>query len=381
MSNILFEKVKVGNLTLKNRIFMSAAAAYAADTEGDIESDKPLLHYRAAKGGCALVPTGGTGGTHPSGRMSANRPMFNSDERIPSFKKFADKVHEGGSAAVLQVTHSGASAAPYQLSIGKKPFTVSYYFKNPKSGFAEENRIYLPAEKEEILDVISAYGDAAERAKKAGFDGIQVHAAHESLLSQWLSPVYNKRNDAWGGSLESRCRIHREILKDMKKKAGKDFPVIIKLGIEDCRPEGLKAEDGIKAAELIANDGNADIIEVSQGLQDITDMSKTSMRPNITSIEKEAYYRTWTKEVKKAVGDKVFVTIQGGMRTPSLMEEVIKNGEADFVSMCRPYIREPEVVNRWLSGDKSKATCISCNQCIINHVMHGKPLECVFNTK
>ncbi len=105
------------------------------------------------------------------------------------------------------------------------------------------------------------------------------------------------------------------------------------------------------------------------------------MKTGITSIEKEAYYRAWTKRVKAAVKGRALVTLQGGLRTPALMEEIIGKGAADFVSRCRPYIREPGIVNRWLGGDTAKATCISYNKCIINHVFHNKPLACVFEKK
>lgn len=378
MTSILFEKVKVGKLTLKNRIFMSAAAAYNATPDGDLDCRGPLLHAEVAQGGCALVPTGGVGGTHASGRMAADRPMFNADERIPSFKRFADAIHAGGAAAVLQATHSGAAAAPYQLSLGRKPFVASYYFRNHQGGFAEDNRAYCPAAEDDIRAVVAAYGDAAARAKKAGFDAYQVHAAHDSLLAQWFSPLYNTRTDAWGGPVENRCRIHCEILADIKQKAGRDFPAIIKLGIGDAYPGGATEEDGIRAAAIIAGQGNADIIEVSQGLQDISDMRKTSMRTNIAVLDQEAYFRDRTRRVKAAAGNGVLVTLQGGLRTPSLMQEVIQQGEADFVSMCRPYIREPGLVNRWLAGDTARAACISCNRCVMNHVSRRQPLACVF---
>jgi 2,4-dienoyl-CoA reductase-like NADH-dependent reductase (Old Yellow Enzyme family) len=377
MKSILFEPVKVGKLTLKNRIFMSAAAAYTATADGDIDYSLPIFHFAVARGGCALVPTGGVGGTHSSGRMAANRPMFNTDERIPSFKRFADQVHAGGAAAVIQLTHSGGGAAAYQLGLGRKPFVASYYFKNPKGGFGVENREDCPTAEEEIRDVIAAYGDAAARARRAGFDGVQVHAAHESLLAQWFSPLYNTRADTWGGSVANRCRIHREILADIKRKAGRDFPTIMKLGIEDVYPGGATAAEGIQAAELIAREGNVDIIEVSQGLQDISDMNKTSMKPMITSLAKEAYYRERTRKVKTAVKDCARVTMQGGLRTPALMEEVVENGEADFVSMCRPYIREPDLVKRWLGGDTARARCISCNKCLQEHILHNQPLQCI----
>ncbi|MFH0880590.1 MAG: NADH:flavin oxidoreductase [Lentisphaerota bacterium] len=347
MSSVLFQSVKVGNLVLKNRIFMSAAASYTALENGDLDLHQPFLHAEIAKGGCALVPTGGVGGIHPSGRMAANRPLFDTDERIPSFKKFAEAIHAGGAAAILQATHSGAGAAAYQLSLGRKPFVASFYLKNPKGGCTPDHRVECPALEEEIRDVISAFGDAAARARKAGFDGIQVHAAHESLLAQWFSPLYNQRTDLWGGSVENRCRLHCEILRDIARKAGPDFPVILKLGVEDAFPGGATEEEGVQAARMISEQGNVHILEISQGLQDISDLHHSCLRPGITTLEKEAYFRERTKKVKTAVGSKALVTLQGGLRTPKLMEEIIEQGEADFVSMCRPYIREPGLVNRW----------------------------------
>ncbi len=379
MENILFEQVTVGGVTLRNRIFMSAAACYNADATGDIDYGMPMLHFAVAKGGCALVPTGGVSGVHPSGRTNATRPMFDSDERIPSFRAFAEGVRRGGAAAVLQVTHGGAGAASYQLSLGRKPFVASHYPRHPKEGLGEVNREAAPATEEEIFEVIAAFGDAAVRARRAGFDGIQVHAAHESLLSQWLSPLYNLRNDAWGGSVENRCRLHCEIVREIKRWGGVDFMVIVKLGIEDTLAGGTVEAEGIRAATLLAAQGNVDIIEVSQGLQNMDDMERTCLRPHILSTDREAYFRTWAGKVRAAVRGGALVTLQGGLRTPSLMEEILQRGEADFVSLCRPYIREPGLVNRWAEGDRSRAKCISCNRCLWEHLTHGKPLACVFS--
>jgi 2,4-dienoyl-CoA reductase-like NADH-dependent reductase (Old Yellow Enzyme family) len=375
--SILFQPVTLRSLTLKNRVFMSAAASYDAYENGDIDYTMPIIHFGVARGGCALIPTGGVSGVHISGRTNGSRPMFDCDEHIPSFRKFAESVKQGGAAAFLQLTHGGAGAAPYQLSCGRKPFVPSHYFKNPKAGIDNpENREACPASEDEIGAVIEAFGDAALRARRAGFDGIQVHAAHDSMLAQWLSPLYNRRTDRWGGSVENRSRIHAEILRNMRDKVGEEFPIVMKFGMADSFAGGLTVEDGLAAASQLAEQGNLDVMEVSQGLQDLSDMNKTSMKEKILSPEKEAYYREWTGRLKKSVGDRMFVTMQGGLRSPSLMEEVIQNGEADFVSMCRPYICEPNLVNRWRSGDREKARCISCNQCVFNHILHHTPLEC-----
>lgn len=303
---------------------------------------------------------------HPSGRRAKDSPLFDTYERVASHKKFVDMIHAGGTKIAFQATHSGSSAVSYQKSIGKKPF------------------IWDTATEQEIHSIIMAYGDSALRAKQAGYDAIEIHAAHDSLLAQILSPTTNKRTDRWGGSVENRCRMHRQILKAVRKRGGEDFPVIIKIGVQDCLSHGLVFKEGLAAVKIMAEEGNIDAVEVSQGLtapmDNGLDFNKTCMKQNIISIEQEAYFRAWTRQIKEAVGDKALVIMQGGLRTPSLMEDVIKNGEADLVSMCRPYVMEPHVVKRWKSGDMNKATCISCNKCVLAVYVENKPLECQLET-
>jgi 2,4-dienoyl-CoA reductase-like NADH-dependent reductase (Old Yellow Enzyme family) len=159
-----------------------------------------------------------------------------------------------------------------------------------------------------------------------------------------------------GGSVENRCRFHCEVFKNVRKKVSADFPVIVKLGVQDAIAGGLKLKDGIVAAEIIAKAGDINAIEVSQGLSPgLLDFSNSSMRIGITSIEKEGYYRAWAREVKNAVKSTgILVIMQGCLRSFELMEEVVQKKEADLVSMCRPYIREPMLINRWISGDHKK---------------------------
>ena len=376
MNNILFEKVKIAGLELPNRFLMSAAASWKADEDGDIADGQFIIHYDIAGGGVSLLINGGVG-VHKSGRRSSTSALFDTDERIPSFQRFAEKIHEGGAAAAFQITHSGLWAGVYQEESGGTPFAPSFIIHDSLCEYLSPHREDRPATEEQIRSVIGAYGDAAERAKRAGYDAVEVHAAHESMLSQFLSPVTNIRNDDRGGSVENRCRIHREILSDIKKKVGKDFPVIMKLGVCDQLEGGLPLEGGIEAAGLISETGNVDALEISQGLAGSAgDYSVMSIRTGINGIEKEAYYRDWTKKAKKAVGDKTLVIMQGGLRTPELMEEIVGNGEADMVSMCRPYIMEPGLINRWKNGDRRKAACISCNKCAEALYFKGEAMKC-----
>ena len=381
MGSILFDKIKINKLQLNNRFLMSAAASWKATEKGDIADNQYLIHYDIAKGGTSLIINGGVA-VHLSGRRSAKSAIFDTDERIPSFKLFSEKIHEGGALAAFQVTHSGMWAAPYQLEIGGKPFAASYIIHDSLCKYKSDKREDCPATEEQIKEVISAYGDSAERAKRAGFDAVEIHAAHDSMLAQFLSPYTNKRDDNWGGSVENRCRIHREILVDIRKKAGKDFPVIMKLGVAESLEGGLTLEDGIKAAKLVADTGNVDALEISQGLSaSMEDFNQTSIKMGIVKPEQEAYYRDWAKKVKEAVGDSVLVIMQGGMRSFTLMEEVVKNGEADLISMCRPYIRETALINRWKSGDHKKATCISCNKCVFTMYLKDEALRCQLDVK
>ncbi len=376
MNGILFEKVKIARLELPNRFLMSAAASWKATEDGDIADGQSIIHYKIAGGGVSLLINGGVG-VHKSGRRSATSALFDTDERIHSFQQFAKKIHEGGAAAAFQLTHSGLWAGEYQKKTGGTPFAPSFIIQDSLCKYFSPHRENCPATKEQIHTVISAYGDAAERAKRAGYDAVEVHAAHESLLSQFLSPITNIRKDDRGGNVENRCRIHREILWDIKKKVGKDFPVIMKLGVCDQLEGGLTLEDGIEAAKLIAGTGNVDALEISQGLAgSAEDYSVMSIRTGINSIEKEAYYREWTNKAKKKAGDKTLIIMQGGLRTPELMEEIVKNGEADLVSMCRPYIMEPGLINRWKNGDRKKAACISCNKCAEALYFKGEAMKC-----
>ena len=226
---------------------------------------------------------------------------------------------------------------------------------------------------DEIREVIQSYGDAAKRAREAGFDGVQIHAAHGYLLSQFLSPFTNRRKDDWGGTLPNRLRIHCEICRDIRKKAGEDYPLLVKLGVRDGFPGGLEIGEGLQAAEMIVRWG-ADALEISQGLRGV-EYEGTEFRTGIDSPEKEAYFRPWCKAVKERVP--VPVMMVGGMRTLAVMEEVLEKREADFISLSRPLIREPGLVNDWRKGDQRRSACISCNKCLERLKKDGT-LHCIF---
>jgi 2,4-dienoyl-CoA reductase-like NADH-dependent reductase (Old Yellow Enzyme family) len=222
----------------------------------------------------------------------------------------------------------------------------------------------------EIEEIIDDFGQAARRAIEAGFDAVQFHAAHSKLFTQFLSPRSNRRTDQWGGNLQKRMWFHMQVTSAVRKAVGKNYPLLIKLGVQDTVEDGLVLAEGCHAAQKLVTCG-MDAIEVSEGLE------KTRVhhiRKDIKFREEEAYYAPWAKQVKKAVS--VPIILVGGIRSFDIMERIIQEGYADCVSMCRPFIREPDIVNRWKARNKKPAKCISCNLCI-EEKQHKDPLKCL----
>jgi 2,4-dienoyl-CoA reductase-like NADH-dependent reductase (Old Yellow Enzyme family) len=289
------------------------------------------------------------------------------DDDIDGLKRLTTAAHAGGAKIAVQLFHAGRERA--KVFKGKNHQALAPSFV-PNDPYFEEK--YHAMAEDHIWEIIQSFGDAARRAREAGFDAVQVHGAHAYLLSQFLSPFTNRRKDDWGGSLENRLRLHREIFQDIRAKVGHDYPVLIKIGVEDGFPEGLGFDEGKVAADLLAKWG-FDALEVSSGLRG-QGYQNTEFRTKISRPEREAYFRTWCKEIRLLV--KAPVMLVGGLRSFEVLEEVIGNGEADFVSLCRPLIREPGLIHAWKSGNRRKAACISCNKCY-ESILKGEALHCV----
>jgi 2,4-dienoyl-CoA reductase-like NADH-dependent reductase (Old Yellow Enzyme family) len=366
--SILFSPIKIKNMALSNRFVRSATSDHYTEGLGYTSDRKVALYSEIAAGGVGLIITGVTS-VHPSGISSNTRATIASDDYIPAFKRLTDAVHARGSKIAVQLWHAGREAGRTRRVFNKNAIGPSliendpYYIGN-----------YRSMTEEEIWIVIRAFGDAARRAREAGFDAVQVHGAHAYLFSQFLSPFANQRNDKWGGSLENRLRFHHEVCKDIRQKVGHDYPVLIKMGVQDGFAEGLQFDEGLQAAKLIAEYGY-DALEISQGLRG-SDYKKQEFPTGIVSLEDEAYFRVWCNTVKKQV--QVPVMMVGGLRTFALMEEIIKNQEADFISLCRPLIREPGIINEWKNGSRRRTACISCNKCLESN-REKDLLQCIFN--
>ncbi|UCH22314.1 MAG: NADH:flavin oxidoreductase [Deltaproteobacteria bacterium] len=364
--NILFEPAKIKNMELRNRFVRSATYDACAQSSGQVSDAQIKLFADLASGGGGLIVTGITY-VHRSGQ---NLPFQNSiagDDFIPGLKRLTAAVHDRGAKIAVQLFHAGRERARFLEDKNKQAMAPSFVYDDPY--FTAE---YRTMTEEEIWNIVQAFGKAARRAREADFDAVQVHGAHAFLFSQFLSPFTNHRNDDWGGALENRLHFHHEVYRNIRENVGDDYPILIKIGVQDGFARGLELGEGKVAARLLAQWG-FDALEISQGLRG-KPYAETEYRTKINRLNQEAYFRQWCTEIKNAVS--VPVMMVGGLRTFELMEEIIQNKEADFISLCRPFIREPGIVNHWKRGDRHRAKCISCNKCL-EAAREGEALHCV----
>jgi 2,4-dienoyl-CoA reductase-like NADH-dependent reductase (Old Yellow Enzyme family) len=362
---ILFEPTRIKNMELRNRFIRSATFDSSSNETGQVSEKQIEMFNALSQGGVGLIITGITY-VHSSGQRFQTQNSVASDDCISGLRKLTSSVHHRGAKIALQLFHAGREGANFQKSKNKQAIAPSFvhgdpYFKGSYRSMTED----------EIWEVVRAFGDAARRAREAEFDAVQLHGAHGYLLSQFLSLHTNQRQDGWGGDLERRLRFHREVYIDIRRKVGEDYPVLIKIGVQDGFSGGLELREGEMAAQRLAELG-FDALEISLGLRGES-YEGSEFRTKIDNVNREGYFRDWCKRIKPQVD--VPVIMVGGLRTFELMEEVIRKGEADFVSLSRPLIREPNLISDWKSGNYHRTACISCNRCL-EAVRKGEPLHC-----
>src|SRR3990170_159507 len=347
--SVLFEATNLGRLRLRNRFVRSATGDGLADSKGHVTFEEIEMFRNLSHGGVGLIVTG-IAYVHPSGSISNHQLSIATDDCVAGLRALVDAGHEGGAAVAVQLFHAGREAAAHLR--GRTPTAVGPSLVEGDAFFGEAHGVM---EEEDFRMITRAFARAAIRAKEAGFDAVQLHAAHGYLFSQLLSPYTNRRRDRWGGPLENRMRFHLEVYREIRAGVGDSYPILIKLGVQDGFDGGLCLEEGTYASANLAEAG-FECIEVSQGLRGKV-YEETEYRTRIRQGSGEAYFRSWARAVKERV--KVPVMIVGGLRTVEVMEEIVLQGDADLVSLARPLIREPDLVNRWRRGDRRGSACIS----------------------
>ena len=338
----------------------SATYEAAATEKGEVTDLQVELYRTLARGGVGLIITGHAA-VHAQGTVGHNMTRASDDSFIPGLRKLAAEVHElkTGCKIFLQLSHPGRQ----QPDQGIEPVAPSPVFDNL---FQRTPRALTL---EDIDKIIDCFAQGIRRAREAGFDGVQIHAAHGWLLSSFLSPHTNRREDKYGGSTENRTRILKEIYERGRKMVDSDFPVLVKMNTQDFLPGGVEIEEAVKIGKILASTGFS-ALETSGGMWEALTRTEEELgwkpvpipesRVNIRTKDEEAYFLSGARAIKQKVD--IPIILVGGIKSIDKIEEILAKGYADFCAMARPLIRQPELPNLWLSGQgPGTAECISCN--------------------
>jgi len=361
----LFSPRKIGNVQIKNRIVRSATFMGIAEKYGYIGDRFIKLYENLAQGGIGLIITEATA-VDPSGSGGPYQACLYDDSYIPSHKKLVNKVHEYNDTKIgVQLVHLG------RLGYHPKYPTVAPSPIHSKSTGITPRELTT----EEVNQFIQKFIETGIRAYECGYDMVQLHAAHGYFLCNFISPFTNTRTDEFGGTLQNRTKILIDIYNGLREELGKNFPIIIKLQVVDNIPNGLNEEDGIEIAKILAQTG-FDAIEPSGGSRESYLFDKNPYPSKvIKKPEHENYFLPIAEQIKPHLRNCALMLV-GGIRNPILAEKILQTNVVDFISLSRPFIYEPELPNRWQSGDISPAKCISCNSCYL--IMEkGVPVYCV----
>lgn len=389
----VFETSSLASIRMKNRILRSATYEGMCDALGHPQPSYYKLYEKISRGGTGAIITGYVA-VNRTGRMPRFMGIIDDDAYVEEFGKLSTIVHANDTPIIMQIAHCGGLST--RMVTNTEPVAPSPFVNNLSRQRARE------LSHSEIEEILSDFVKAIIRVRQAGFDGVQLHAAHGYLLSEFLSPHVNKRKDQWGGTTENRCRIIIEILERARKQVG-DYPILIKISAYDFDKGGMKIDESVKVAQMLENAGCC-AIEVSCG--GIND-SFPSVRSNgfpvkaalafvspfkkmpapvkfLASIIMRFTMKSYTPlfnynvdaavQIKKNVGIPVIVV--GGIHRLTDIQDIIDNKGIDYISMCRPFIIEPTIVKKFQEDKQSESRCINCSYCLMG--VMSSPLRCYY---
>ena len=336
----LFEELRIGPLHAKNRFVRAATYEALATEDGHVTPELRAIYEELAEGGTGAIIMGYA---HVMRDEQPNPRMLGiyDDSFVPEYRQLVDAVHARGARIVSQIVYGGSATRldpPSARILG--PSAVA----NPKTGI-----VPVEADLDDLRDVVGAFAAAAVRAQAAGFDGVELHAAHGYLLSQFLNPLLNRRTDAYGGPIENRARIVVEAVEAIRERVGDGFPVLVKLNSSDGVDGGLTEDDSLAVAKLLAAHG-VSAIEVSGSWRAC----------RVRDFNGEPFFASYAERLAREVDVPVILT--GGCRRFEALERLAKAGIAGF-GLCRPLICEPGLVNRWEADPRVVPRCVSCSRC------------------
>lgn len=359
----IFEPLTIRRTTLKNRVVMTPMGTNYGEPDGQMSYAHMEYYRQRAKGGTGLIIVENANVDFPTGSNGTSQIRIDHDCFMPRLYKLTELIHQEGGLAAIQINHAGASAMSSRT--GVQPVSSSDV---PSKIGGETPR---PLEVEEIHAIVKKYGEAAKRAVTAGFDVVEIHCGHSYLISQFLSPVYNKRTDEFGGSAENRARLAKMVIEEVRKQVGPFTPISIRISADEFVEGGNTLEDTLEYLEFIQEE--VDIFHVSAGLN-------TSLQYQIDS---NCYPDGWRAYMAKAVKEKFGkpVITMGNIRSPKVANDILERGDADLIGMGRGLIADPEWVNKVEFGNECDIRkCISCNiGCAGNRIGNNRPIRCTVN--
>ncbi len=359
----LFEPITIRRMTVKNRVSMAPMGTNYGEQNGEMSFLHMDYYEQRAQGGAGMIIVENACVDFPLGSNGTTQIRIDHDNYIPRFYKLCETVHQYGTCIAVQLNHAGASAMDKRIGMQ----TVSASDVPSKPG----GSVPRPLTKEEILEIVKKYGEAAKRAQAAGFDAVEVHAGHGYLISQFLSPTMNKRTDEFGGSPENRARFAKMVMEEVRKQVGPFFPIFCRISADELVKGGNTLEDTLELLTYFEKE--ADVIDVSAGLN-------SSLQYQIDSCQLEDGWRSYmSRAVKEKFGKPTITT--GNIRSPKRAEEILENGDADFIGMGRGLIADSNWVNKVEFGEEcSIRKCISCNiGCAGHRLAQNTPIRCTVN--
>lgn len=364
-----FDTIRIGSMELPNRFVRSATWEGMAAEDGSTTSKLNTLMGHLAKNEIGLIISGHAY-VSPEGQAGPWQMGIHDDAMLPGLTEMAARVHEAGGKICCQLAHAGNRGL--RKLTGLDPVGPSSVDGTGK----ERDCVVLTTEA--IKDLVAAFASAAARAKQAGFDAVQIHSAHGYLLGQFLSPFYNRREDEYGGNRENRERLVLEVYAAVREAVGPDYPVLIKINAHDYMlyDESYTTEDMLSLCKRLSEAG-IDAVEMSGGTVD--SRQNIPSRMGMVKFDREGYHRKAAMMYKEAIKDTPLMLV-GGIRSIEKAESFIDEGICDAISLCRPLIREPNLVKRWKAGDRAKAECMSDNLCY-RPIRAGEGLYCLLKKK
>ena len=359
----LFEKVSINGLTLANRFVRSATWEGLASREGSVTPKLTKMMVELARNEVGLIISGYTF-VSPEGQSSPGQLAIHDDRFVAGLWAMVEAVHKAGGKIALQIVHAGRFA-DFALT-GLPPIGPSAVVKDGQTTCRAMT-------KPDIANIVSAFTQAAVRAKQAGCDAIQLHAAHGFLFSQFLSPAFNQRTDEYGGTLENRARFLLETVRSIRQATGPAYPLLIKLNSEDFLDGGLTRDEAVQVSAMLEA-ASVDAIEFSGGTV-VSPEQFSAVRPGKAKpSQDEVFYREAAQLYKTKV--KIPLMLVGGIRSYETAKDLITHGVVNCISLGRPLICEPGLVKRWHAGDRRESECASCNGCFAP-ASDGRGVYCV----